>query len=143
MPMLAVTVRSNGMRSARSLARTASASSDVVSGATIAVLLVKASDAAARWLAGRPGSDGQTDLSRAGREFSNWVDYVTSTSGATTAVHPVYNPGSLTAILICLMLVLAIVVALFALLMRTIALLMLIITLPLTLAGSAGTRSTT
>jgi hypothetical protein len=114
----------------------------VVSGATIAVLLVRASDAAAIWLAGRPGPDGQTDLARAGREFATWVDYVTSTTRVTGVVHPVYNPGSLTAILICLLLALAIIVTLFALLMRTIALLLLIITLPLTLAGAAGPRVT-
>ena len=51
-------------------------------GATIAVLLVKASDAAARWMAGKPDATGQTDLTRAGAEFGRWVDYVTAATPA-------------------------------------------------------------
>ena len=60
----------------------------------IAVLLLKASDDAARWLAGRPDATGQTDLSRAGKEFGSWVDYIT---GATPTVAgwrpPAVQPG--------------------------------------------------
>lgn len=112
-------------------------------GVAIAVLLLKASDGAARWVAGRPGPDGQTDLARAGKEFGTWVDYVTgATAGLPGGVHPVYNPGSFTAILICLLLIVAIVVTLVALLMRNVALLLLILVLPLTLAGAGGPRMT-
>jgi hypothetical protein len=110
-------------------------------GATIAVLLLKVSDDASRWLAGRPDSSGVTDLAKAGREFGNWVDYISGAT-ASAAVHPIYNPGSLTAILICLLLIVAIVVALVALLMRNVALLLIIVALPLTLAGVAGPRTT-
>lgn len=110
-------------------------------GAIIGVLLLKTSDDAARWLAGRPDSSGQSDLARAGRQFGNWVDYI---SGATTTagVHPLFNPGSFTAILICLLLVVAIIVTLIALLMRNIALLLIVVALPLTLAGVAGPKMT-
>lgn len=112
-------------------------------GAVVAVLLMKASDAAARWLAGTPDATGETDLTRAGKEFGNWVDYV---SGATASipggVHPVYNPGSFTALLVCLLLIVAIVVTVIALLMRNVALLLLVVLLPLTLAGTAGPRMT-
>lgn len=112
-------------------------------GAVLAVLLLKTSDDAARWLGGRPDGSGQTDLARAGRQFGNWVDYVTGASAVVPGgVHPVYNPGSFTAILICLLLIVAIVVTLVALLMRNIALLLLIVLLPLTLAGTAGPRMT-
>lgn len=110
-------------------------------GAVIAVLLVKTSDDAARWLAGHPDGNGQTDLARAGKEFGNWVDYITGAT-PTSAVHPLYNPGSFSAILICLLLIGAIVTTLVALLMRNIALLLIIVALPLTLAGAAGPRMT-
>jgi hypothetical protein len=46
------------------------------SGVTIAVLLIKASDGASRWLAGSPDAKGQSDLDRAGAEFTSWVDYI-------------------------------------------------------------------
>ena len=112
-------------------------------GALVAVLLLKASDDASRWLAGRPDASGQTDLSRAGKEFGNWVDYITgATPTVPGGVRPLYNPGSLTAILICLLLTAAIVMTLVALMMRSIALLLLILLLPLTLAGTAGPRTT-
>lgn len=112
-------------------------------GALVAVLLLKASDDAARWLAGRPDASGQTDLNRAGMEFGSWVDYITgATPTVPGGVQPLYNPGSLTALLICLLLIVAIVVTLVALVMRTIALLLLIVLLPLTLAGTAGPRTT-
>lgn len=112
-------------------------------GVAIAVLLVKASDAAARWMAGKPDATGQTDLTRAGAEFGRWVDYVTTATPAVAGgVHPVYNPGSLTALLICLLLIIAIVVTVVALLMRNVALLLLIVLLPLTLAGTAGPQLT-
>lgn len=110
-------------------------------GAVIAVWLLKASDDAARWLGGRPDGNGETALSRAGKQFGNWVDYITGAT-ASASLHPVYNPGSFTAILICLLLVVAIVITLVALLMRTIALLLIIILLPLTLAGTAGPKMT-
>ncbi len=110
-------------------------------GAAIAVLLLKASDQASRWLAGRPDEAGQTDLGRAGREFGSWVDYITGAS-QSALVHPIYNPGSFTAILICLLLIVAIVITLVALLMRTIALVLIMILLPLTLAGTAGPKMT-
>ena len=112
-------------------------------GAVVAVLLLKTSDDAARWMAGRPDGSGQTDLSRAGKEFGSWVDYITgATPTAPGAVSPLYSPGSFTALLICLLLIVAIVVTLVALLMRNIALLLLIVLLPLTLAGTAGPRMT-
>lgn len=112
-------------------------------GAVVAVLLMKASDAAARWLAGTPDASGQTDLTRAGKDFGNWVDYVSgATSSIPGGVHPVYNPGSFTALLICLLLIIAIVVTVIALLMRNVALLLLVVLLPLTLAGTAGPRMT-
>lgn len=113
-------------------------------GAVLAVLLVKASDAAAVWMAGTPDASGQTDLSRAAAEFGRWVDYVTTTTTDTAVggVHPVYNPGSFTALLICLLLIIAIIVTVVALLMRNVALLLLIVLLPLTLAGTAGPRLT-
>ena len=112
-------------------------------GAVVAVLLLKASDDAARWLAGRPDASGQTDLSRAGKEFGSWVDYITgATPTVPGGVQPLYNPGSFTALLICLLLIVAIVVTLVALVMRTIALLLLIVLLPLTLAGTAGPQMT-
>lgn len=112
-------------------------------GAAVAVLLLKSSDAAARWMAGTPDASGQTDLARAGKEFGNWVDYVSAvTDPVPGAVHPVYNPGSFTAILICLLLIIAIVVTVVALLMRNVALLLLIMLLPLTLAGTAGPKMT-
>lgn len=112
-------------------------------GAVVAVLLLKTSDDAARWMAGRPDSNGQTDLSRAGKEFGSWVDYITgATSTVPREVHPTYSPGSFTALLICLLLIVAIVVTLIALLMRNIALLLLVVLLPLTLAGTAGPRMT-
>lgn len=110
-------------------------------GAVVAVLLLKTSDDAARWMAGRPGANGQTDLSRAGKTFASWVDYITgATPTVPGAVQPLYNPGSFTALLICLLLIVAIVVTIVALLMRNIALLLLIVLLPLTLAGTAGPR---
>jgi type IV secretion system protein TrbL len=111
-------------------------------GAVIAVMLVKASDAAARWMAGRPDATGQTDLTRAGAEFGRWVDYITATTTATAVARPTYSPGSFTALLICLLLIIAIVVTVVALLMRNVALLLLIVLLPLTLAGTAGPRLT-
>ncbi|WP_344802587.1 hypothetical protein [Microlunatus ginsengisoli] len=109
------------------------------SGVTIAVLLIKASDGAARWLAGSPDATGRTDLDKAGVEFGRWIDYITAAPGpgAGLAV-PTYQTGSLTGLLVCLLLVITIVVAIVTLLMRNIALLLLIILLPLTLAGSAG-----
>lgn len=110
-------------------------------GVTIAVLLLKASDEVARWLAGRPDGSGTTDLDRAGKHFANWVDYISGAS-ATLPVHPTWDPGSSTALLICLLLIIAIVATLVALLMRNIALLMIIMALPLTLAGTAGPRLT-
>jgi hypothetical protein len=110
-------------------------------GVVVAVLLLKTSDAAARWLAGRPDASGQTDLARAGKQFGNWVDYITGAT-ATAATNPLYNPGSFTAILICLLLIVAIVVTLTALLMRNIGLLLIIVALPLTLAGVAGPKMT-
>jgi hypothetical protein len=113
------------------------------SGAVVAVLLLRTSDDAARWLAGRRDESGQTDLARAGKEFGSWVDYITSaTASVPGGVHPIYSPGSFTAILICLLLIVAIVITLVALVMRNIALLLLIILLPLTLAGSAGPKMT-
>lgn len=110
-------------------------------GMVIAVLLLKASDDASRWLSGTPDANGETDLIRAGKEFASWVDYI---SGATAAaaVHPLYNPGSFSAMFVCLFLIVAIVVTLFALLMRTIALLMIMVMLPWTLAGSVGPKMT-
>ena len=112
-------------------------------GAIIAVLLVKTSDDAARWLAGRPDSTGQTDLSRASREFGSWVDYVTgATDSVPSGISPLYDPGSFTAIMICLLLIVAILITLVALLMRNVALLLIIVLLPLTLAGAAGPRLT-
>ena len=109
------------------------------SGVTIAVLLIKASDGAARWLAGTPDSSGRTDLDRAGAEFGRWVDYITGApaSGMGMAA-PTYQTGSMTGLLVCVLLVVAIVVAIVTLLMRNIALLLLVVSLPLTLAGSAG-----
>lgn len=112
-------------------------------GALVAVLLLKTSDDAARWMAGRADGSGQTDLARAGKEFGSWVDYITGvTPTVPGAVHPAYSAGSFTALLICLLLIVAIVVTLVALLMRNIALLLLIVLLPLTLAGTAGPRMT-
>lgn len=112
-------------------------------GAAVAVLLLKSSDAAARWMAGQPDASGQTDLTRAGKEFGSWVDYVSAVSDPVPGVvHPVYDPGSFTAILICLLLIVAIVVTVVALLMRNVALLLLIMLLPLTLAGTAGPKLT-
>ena len=110
-------------------------------GAAIAVLLLKASDQASRWLAGRPDAAGQTDLGRAGKEFGNWVDYITGATDSAVVV-PTYDPGSFTAILICLLLIVSIVITLVAILMRSIALLLIVIFLPLTLAGAAGPRMT-
>ena len=110
-------------------------------GATIAVLLLRVSDDAARWLGGRPDEKGVTDIARAGREFGNWVDYISGAS-ASAIVRPLYNPGSLTGVLVCLLLIVAIVVTLIALLMRNVALLLIIVSLPLTLAGTAGPRTT-
>lgn len=109
------------------------------SGVTIAVLLIKASDSAARWLAGTADQSGRTDLDRAGAEFGSWVDYITGapTPGMTAAT-PTYQTGSMTGLLVCILLVVAIVIAIVTLLMRNIALLLLIVSLPLTLAGSAG-----
>lgn len=109
------------------------------SGVTIAMLLIKASDGAARWLAGTPDSSGQTDLDRAGAEFGRWVDYITGApASGMTAATPTYQTGSMTGLLVCVLLVVAIVVAIVTLLMRNIALLLLVVSLPLTLAGSAG-----
>jgi len=71
-------------------------------GALVAVLLLKTSDDAARWMAGRPDASGQTDLSRAGKAFGSWVDYITgATSTLPGTVRPLYNAGSFTALLIC------------------------------------------
>lgn len=93
-------------------------------GAVIAVLLLKTSDDAARWLAGQPDANGQSDLSRAGKESASWIDYITGATASTPAgVRPFYEPGSFTAILISLLLIVAIVITLVALLMRNIALL--------------------
>lgn len=112
-------------------------------GATIAVLLMKASDEVSAWLAGRPDASGATDLDRAGRQLANWVEYVTNAAPTTSLEpRPNYGPGSFAAILICMLLIIAILATLVALLMRNVALLMIIIALPLTLAGSAGPRLT-
>jgi hypothetical protein len=112
-------------------------------GAAIAVLLLKTSDDAAHWLAGQPDANGQSDLSRAGKKFASWVDYITGATASTPGgVRPFYDPGSFTAILVCLLLIVAIVITLVALLMRNIALLLLVVLLPLTLAGTAGPRIT-
>ena len=109
------------------------------SGVTIAVLLIKASDGAARWLAGSPDQSGRTDLDRAGTEFGSWVDYITGAPAPGMGVAaPTYQTGSMTGLLVCVLLVVAIVVAIVTLLMRNIALLLLVVSLPLTLAGSAG-----
>jgi hypothetical protein len=109
------------------------------SGVTIAVLLIKASDGAARWLAGTPDSPGRTDLDRAGAEFGRWVDYITGAPAPGMGMAaPTYQTGSMTGLLVCMLLVVAIVVAIVTLLMRNIALLLLVVSLPLTLAGSAG-----
>lgn len=110
-------------------------------GTTIAILLLKVSDDSARWLGGRPDDKGVTDIARAGREFGNWVDYISGAT-ASTSVAPQYNPGSLTGVLVCLLLIVAIVVTLVALLMRNVALLLIIVSLPLTLAGTAGPKAT-
>lgn len=112
-------------------------------GAAIAVLLMKASDEVSKWLAGRPDASGTTDLDRAGHQFLTWVEYVTSAAPTTAAdLRPNYAVGSFAAILICVLLIIAIVATLVALLMRNVSLLMIIIALPLTLAGSAGPRLT-
>jgi len=112
-------------------------------GVAIAVLLMKASDEVSRWLAGRPDASGTTDLDRAGQHFANWVEYVSGAAATTSAPRPAFEQaGSFTAILICLLLIIAIVATLIALLMRNIALLMIIMALPLTLAGAAGPRLT-
>ena len=110
-------------------------------GATIAVLLLKASDQAARWMSGQPDANGETDLTRAGQKFGDWVDYVTNAT-PTSPVTPAYKPGSVTAILICLLLIVAIIIAVVGLLMRNVALLLIILLLPLTLAGGAGPKLT-
>lgn len=110
-------------------------------GTTIAVLLLKVSDDSARWLGGRPDDEGVTDIARAGREFGNWVDYISGAT-ASASVTPQYDPGSLTGVLVCLLLIVAIVVTLVALLMRNVALLLIIVSLPLTLAGTAGPKAT-
>ncbi|QDP95349.1 hypothetical protein FOE78_04970 [Microlunatus elymi] len=109
-------------------------------GAAVAVMLMKASDEVSRWLAGRPDKSGATDLDRAGKQFADWVEYVSGAANST--VGPSYDVGSFTAILVCLLLIIAIVAALVALLMRNIALLMIVMALPLTLAGTAGPRMT-
>lgn len=112
-------------------------------GVTIAVLLMKASDEVSRWLAGRREASGATDLDRAGQHFANWVEYVSGAASSSPAPRPAFEQaGSFTAILICLLLIIAIVATLVALLMRNIALLMIIMALPLTLAGAAGPRLT-
>jgi len=112
-------------------------------GAAIAVLLMKASDEVSKWLAGRPDASGTTDLDRAGRQFLTWVEYVSDAAPTTSVdLRPNYAVGSFAAILICVLLIIAIVATLVALLMRNIALLMIIMALPLTLAGSAGPRLT-
>ncbi|WP_460809763.1 hypothetical protein [Microlunatus endophyticus] len=112
-------------------------------GAAIAVLLMKASDEISKWLAGRPDASGTTDLDRAGRQFLTWVEYVSNAAPTTTVgIRPNYEVGSFAAILICVLLIIAIVATLVALLMRNIALLMIIVALPLTLAGAAGPRLT-
>lgn len=108
------------------------------SGVAIAVLLIMASDSASRWLAGHPDASGQTDLDRAGEMFGDWIDYVSAVTRPVGASHPLYSPGSLTALLICSLLIIAIIVVVVALLMRNIALLLLIMLLPITLAGFAG-----
>ena len=109
------------------------------SGVTIAVLLIKASDGAARWLAGTPDRP-------AGPIWTGPAP--SSAAGSTTSpapprpgcgmAAPTYQTGSMTGLLVCLLLVVAIVVAIVTLLMRNIALLLLVVSLPLTLAGSAG-----
>ena len=109
-------------------------------GVAIAVMLMKASDEMSRWLAGRPNRAGVTDLDRAGKRFAGWVEYVSGASSST--VRPSYDPGSFAAILICLLLIIAIIATLIALLMRNIALLLIVMALPLTLAGTAGPRFT-
>ena len=110
-------------------------------GATIAVLLLKASDQTARWMSGQPDANGETDLTRAGEKFGDWVDYITNAT-PTLPVTPTYSPGSMTAILICLLLIVAIIIALVGLLMRNVALLLIILLLPLTIAGGAGPKLT-
>ena len=109
-------------------------------GAVIAVLLLKASDDAARWLAGRPDATGQTDLSRpAGVRQLGRLHHRRHRDGQRA---PALQPGQLHRILICLLLIVAIVVTLVALLMRNIALLLIVVLLPLTLAGTAGPKMT-
>ena len=112
-----------------------------VSGAAIALLLLKASDGAAAWLAGRPDKSGQTDLQRAGAEFGRWVDYM-ATATKDVPQHPLWNPGSFTGILVCTFLIVAIVIAVITLMLRNVALVLLVVFFPLTLAGRAGPEMT-
>ena len=105
-------------------------------GATIAVLLLKASDDAARWLAGQPDANGETELTRAGQGVRRLGRLRHRRDAHRRRCTPAYNPGSVTAILICLLLIVAIVDRLWSrLLMRNVALLLIILLLPLTLAG--------
>ncbi|MBA8792861.1 hypothetical protein FHX74_000455 [Friedmanniella endophytica] len=108
-------------------------------GVSAAVLLMKASDEISRWLAGRPDATGHTDLDRAGQRFASWIEYISDATGSLPLT-PSYEPGSLTALLVCLLLIAAIVSTLIALLMRNVGLLMIIMALPLSLAGTAGPR---
>lgn len=112
-----------------------------VGGVVLALAGLRASDELANLLAGAPDQAGRTALSRASDKWVEWIRYFSDASrGALPkgVPHPAYDAGTLAALLIIGFLLVAIGAAALALLMRNVAVLVMLIFLPLVLAGRAG-----
>lgn len=110
-------------------------------GVALALAALRASDGAAQWMAGSPDATGRTALSRASDKWVAWINYFSEASRNALpkgVPHPAYDAGTLVAIAIILFLLIAIGLAFVALLMRNVAVLLMLITLPITLAGRGG-----
>ncbi len=114
-----------------------------VIGVTLCVLLLKVSDQLAVWAAGAKDASGQTPLDGAAAVFGKWLDYVSGASeNIPGGVHPVYNPGSLVGVLICLILLCAILAAVIILTLRNVGIVIMVLMWPILLAGQAGPPAT-
>lgn len=109
----------------------------------LGIFFIKIGDELAKWATGGVDKNGQSDLDHAAIAMGSWLDYV---AGATEKipgeVHPVYNPGSLSGVLICLALIVAIVMAMITLTLRNVALVVMALMSPIIGAGWAGGQTT-
>lgn len=112
--------------------------------ATLAVLVIEASDAAAVFIAGPKDADGDNRLTRAASGFTDWIDYVSIVDSDQVpggALPPTWDPGSVVGVSLILLLLAALVVISFTLLFRSVAIVLMTLGAPLLLAMQGGPRS--